>query len=189
MRIILLGPPGTGKGTQATELAQYLKIPAISTGDILREAIDNSTQLGRRAEEFVQSGGLVPDEIINGIVEERVRQTDCEEGFILDGFPRNLAQSCFLEQILRKREIKIALVLYLKTSQEEAINRLEKRKRLDDKIETIKRRFEVYEKETKPLVDYYTKQGILKEVDGNGPIEEVFERLKAVIDQISNQQS
>lgn len=181
MRIILLGPPGTGKGTQATELAQYLKIPAISTGDILREAIDNSTQLGRRAEEFVQSGGLVPDEIINDIVKERLNQTDCKRGFILDGFPRNLAQSGFLEQILKEQGIKIDFVLYLKTSREEISKRLGKRGRLDDGTGTIKRRWRVYEKQTKPLVDYYARHRILKEVDGNGPIEEVFERLKTAL--------
>lgn len=185
MRIILLGPPGAGKGTQAAKLARYLKIPAVSTGDILREAINNSTELGKKALKFVKSGGLVPDEIINEVVKERVQHTDCADGFILDGFPRNLAQSSFLEQILKEQESKLDVVLYLKTFQGEITSRLKKRKRLDDKADTIRRRFEVYEAQTKPLLEHYTKQRIIKNVDGNGTVDEVFERLKAAL---SNEQ-
>ena len=173
MNLILLGPPGAGKGTQARRLAEKLGIPQISTGDLLRAAREAETPLGRSAEQYMKEGKLVPDELVVRMVEERLAQSDCSRGYILDGFPRNLAQSRSLKNQHR--------VLFLEVGTEELVKRLSGRQREDDRGEVIRKRLAVYQEETAPLIGFYEKSGCLRRVPGEGEIDAIFARLlKAV---------
>jgi adenylate kinase len=181
-RLIFLGPPGAGKGTQAQLLSAKYAIPHISTGDILRIAVNNQTSLGKKAQGYMDRGELVPDELILDLIKERLSQPDAEEGWILDGFPRNVSQATFLDLLLTELNLTADTVLNLEVPDEILIERLLSRKRKDDNEETIRRRLEVYHQDTVPVIDYYTDRGSLKAVNGNLTMEEVSESLQASID-------
>ncbi|MBI1908700.1 MAG: adenylate kinase [Deltaproteobacteria bacterium] len=175
MNLILLGPPGSGKGTQGARLAKVLKIPQISTGEILRRALAEKTTLGLEAEKYMKQGALVPDAVIVGVMAERLKAADCRDGYLLDGFPRTVPQAQALGEILG--ETGRVMVLSLVVPQNELVNRMIHRGRDDDKEEVVRQRLKVYEAETAPLIEYYRKKGILKMVEGTGTVEEITERL------------
>ncbi len=205
--IVMLGAPGVGKGTQAKLLAEKFNIPHISTGDMLRTAVKEGTELGLKAKEIMERGELVPDHIMNGIVKERLSKDDCKNGYILDGYPRTIAQAEFLDTV-----DKINYVIYIDVPEELIIKRLVLRRtcpncgamyhleynppkndnicdkcgtpliqRDDDKEDVVKRRLAVYNEKTASLLDYYRNRGILKKIDGNRPINEVLQSIVQVI--------
>jgi len=177
LRIVLLGPPGAGKGTQAALLKEKFGIPHISTGEIFREEIEKGSALGIRIREFVSKGILVPDEIVVEVVKNRLSASDCINGWILDGFPRTLNQAKLLDKILQNMEQKIDIAIYIDVPEEEAIRRLLSRGRGDDKICTLKRRFKEYLNKTAPVIEYYKEKGLLVMINGVGSIEEVHLRI------------
>lgn len=208
MKLVLLGPPGAGKGTQSVVLAREFKIPHISTGDILREAVKEGLPLGLEAKSYMDKGELVPDEVVTGIVVERLKKPDTGNGYILDGFPRTLKQANDLDAALSKSGANIDMVLYFETSEKTAIERLTGRRvckkcgfnyhiknippkkpgvcdkcggelyqRPDDKEDTVRKRLKVYEAQTKPLIEYYTRKDILKKVSGDLGVDELFKVL------------
>jgi adenylate kinase len=180
-RLIFLGPPGAGKGTQAQVLAEHLHIPHISTGEILRQAMKEQTPLGIKAQGYVDSGELVPDQLVQDLVEERLSQSDAESGWILDGFPRKVTQAAFLEELLTKTAQGGERVVNLDAPDDVVISRLLARGRKDDTEEVIRRRLEVYRDETAPLIDYYSKRERLLTVNGNQSQEEVTTQLKQIL--------
>lgn len=203
--IILLGAPGAGKGTQAAMIAEKFKVPHISTGDILRRNMKEGTPLGLKAKAFVESGGLVPDEVVIGLVEDRLSQEDCKNGYILDGFPRTIAQAEALDKVAR-----IDLAINIDVPFETIIDRLGGRRvcvcgetyhvsmlngettckrcgkelfiRDDDKPETVKNRLKVYSDQTQPLIDYYRSQNKVVDIKANGTKEEIFADIKKVLE-------
>jgi adenylate kinase len=207
----MLGPPGAGKGTQAKRLAERLGVPHISTGDILRSAAAAGTALGKEARRYMDDGGLVPDAVMVGLVEERLAQPDAGRGFILDGFPRTVGQAEALDALLVGRGRPLDAVLQIAVPRAELVRRLAGRRvcgdcgtlvqvaveqgangrceacggallqRDDDRVETVGRRMEVYERETAPLVGHYRTQGLLREVLGTGSRDEVFERMMGTL--------
>ena len=212
MNIILLGPPGAGKGTQAKRLMEQYKIPQISTGDMLREALKAGTPLGLEAKKYMESGALVPDSVVVGLVGERVRKPDASKGYMLDGFPRNVPQAETLDGMLSQMGQKIDHVVSVEVPSRELMGRLTGRRtcracgagfhvmfdppkkegvcdkcggelyqRADDNEKTVASRLEVYEAQTKPLIDYYEKQGKLRRIDGVGGMPEILERIKKVL--------
>ncbi len=179
MRIVLLGPPGAGKGTQAQKLADKLGIPQISTGDLFRYNISNNTELGVEAKKYLDAGDLVPATLTNALVDDRLNDDDAKEGFILDGFPRSVEQAEALAQMLQKRGLALDAVLEFRVPEEELVSRLQGRGRADDTEDVIRNRFKVYRDETAPLLDFYSDD--LKTVDAVGELDEVFARaLKAL---------
>jgi adenylate kinase len=211
-RVVLLGAPGAGKGTQAKMLIEKYKIPQISTGDILRKAVADGTPLGKEAKVIMDSGGLVSDTIVLGLVEERLKQPDTKDGFILDGFPRNTAQAEALDRILTGNGIPLTIALNIDVDMNDLLKRLTGRRtckgcqqmfnihfsapkkdgvcdkcggelfqRDDDKEETIKKRLDVYTQQTAPLMDYYSKKNIMKTVMGVGGINDIFNKVTAVL--------
>ena len=211
MKIVLLGPPGAGKGTQGVVLSKNYNIAHISTGDILREAVKAGTALGKKALEYMNKGELVPDEIVTGIVVERLAKEDAKKGFILDGFPRTLKQAEDLDKELKRISSGIDMVLYFEIPEAVAIERLTGRRvckscganyhiknippqkegicdkcganlfqRPDDTIATVKNRLKVYDEQTSPLIEYYTKQGILKKVSGALDVKDLFKVLSQI---------
>lgn len=214
MRLVLLGPPGSGKGTHGKRLAESLRAPLISTGEILRQAIAEGTRLGLAAQEDVKAGRLVADSTVLGIIETRLTQTDASEGFILDGFPRTTAQADGLAALLGER--KIDRVVNLVVPAETVVNRLKDRwlcgscgaiynlstkppkqegicdvcggalkQRADDRPETVRARLEVYERETAPLVQYYQRLGLLRNVDAAGPADKVFAAVQQALGKVA----
>ena len=181
-RLIFLGPPGAGKGTQAAVIAEKLAIPHISTGEILRGAIAEKTPLGVKAKSYVDNGDLVPDDLILDLVEERLNQKDTKDGWILDGFPRNVSQAEFLDTLLEKLNQACDYVLNLDVKDNVLIKRLLERGRKDDNEETITNRLEVYRQQTAPLIEYYQNHGILKGVNGDATEEEVSTSLLAIVE-------
>lgn len=185
MRLLIMGPPGAGKGTQAKEIARRLEIPAISTGEILRKNVEDRTLLGREAKRYLDAGELVPDEIINGMVRARLDEPDTRHGFLLDGFPRTLAQVETLDNILADEGVKLDRVLVLKVDNDELVRRLlgraESDGRTDDTEEVIRRRLEVYSEQTEPLLGVYAQRGLLVIVKGMGEVGEVTERVLAAL--------
>ncbi|RJQ39850.1 MAG: adenylate kinase [Nitrospiraceae bacterium] len=212
MRIVLLGAPGAGKGTQAKKLIDKYGIPQISTGDILRQNVAEGTPLGKEAKSFMDKGELVPDRVVLGLVEDRLKKDDCKKGYILDGFPRNTAQAEALDKILASLNMSLTGALSVDVPKDDLMKRLTGRRtckgcgqmyniyfsapkkeglcdkcggalfhRDDDKEETIKRRLDVYDAQTAPLIDYYKKSGILKSVTGVGSIDEIFSKVCAEI--------
>jgi adenylate kinase len=211
LAIIMLGPPGSGKGTQARQMGESLRFPHISTGDMLREALKNETELGKRAKAFMESGELVPDELVDAIVAERIDREDCRRGFILDGYPRTLLQAEFLGSVLEKDKTRL-LTLGIEVGDEEVVKRLASRwtcpkcgkmfnanlnpekaggqcdechtaliQREDDTSEVITERLQVYNKKTAPLIQFYQKQGAYIAINGDRPVEQIFESIMSEI--------
>ncbi|BAZ32494.1 adenylate kinase [Cylindrospermum sp. NIES-4074] len=180
-RLIFLGPPGAGKGTQAQTLAEFWNIPHISTGEILRQAMKEQTPLGIKAQSYVDGGELVPDQLVQDLVQERLNQPDAKSGWILDGFPRKVTQAAFLGELLAKIGQGGERVVNLDVPDEVVIARLLGRGRKDDSEEVIRRRLEVYRAETAPLINYYGDRQKLLTVNGNQSQEEVTTALKQVI--------
>ena len=172
-RLVMLGAPGSGKGTQAAILAEVMGIPSISTGEMLREAVATGTALGRTVESIMASGKLVDDETMASVVEERLANPDAARGFILDGYPRTLGQADTLAEILEKQGWSLDSVLYIEVPETELVERALARKRADDKEEVIRQRLEVYHQQTQPLIDHYRTASLLRDVDGHQTIEGV----------------
>ena len=185
MRIVFMGPPGAGKGTQAKIICSDVGIPQISTGEILRNAMESGSDLGKEAKSYVESGGLVPDGGVIGIVKERIQEPDCEKGYLLDGFPRTLDQADALKKMTEELGKPLDVALNLAVPQDELVKRLldraQKEGRPDDTEPVIKSRLKTYEEQTLPLVEYYKKEGILKEVDGLGSMEDITARIKSAL--------
>jgi len=209
MRLILIGAPGVGKGTQAKKISLKFNIPHISTGDILRSEISSNSELGKKAEEYVNSGKLVPDELIMGMVKEELKKDKFKAGFLMDGFPRTLEQAEKFSKLLKELNLNLDKVINITVDENEIVRRLTDRvvckdcnkvfklsdfakdqplkcdcggelyKRKDDSKEVIKKRFEVYKKQTQPLVQYYKNLGLLENIDGLGTGNEIFERILA----------
>ena len=213
MKIVMLGAPGAGKGTQAEMIAEKYEIPHISTGDIFRANIKNGTELGKKAKAYMDAGNLVPDELTVDLVIDRVAQPDCEKGYILDGFPRTIPQAEVFTKQLEKNGEKIDFAIDVEVPDENIVKRMSGRRacpncgatyhivnippkkegicdncgteliqRADDKAETVKKRLDVYHDATQPLIDYYKELGVLKEVDGTQPMNDVFEDICKILE-------
>lgn len=212
MKIIMLGAPGAGKGTQAKKIAEKYSIPHISTGDIFRANIKNGTELGKKAKTYMDQGLLVPDELVVDLVVDRVKQDDCSNGYVLDGFPRTIPQAEALDKALAAMGEAMDYAINVEVPDENIVRRMSGRRacvdcgatyhivyaptkeenicdnchgelilREDDKPETVQKRLNVYHEQTQPLIDYYTKEGILKSVDGTKDLEEVFADIVAIL--------
>ena len=189
MRLIILGPPGAGKGTQAAKIADTFGIPAISTGDIFRANIKNETPLGLQVKEVLASGGYVTDEITNAIVRDRLFEDDAEQGFLLDGYPRTAAQVETLDAILAEHGHELEAVLELTVDDEAVVQRLLKRAEIegreDDTEEVIRERQAIYRRETAPLTEVYSARGLLVQVDGMGSVDDVFTRISDALEGVA----
>ena len=191
MRLILLGPPGAGKGTQAARLTDKFNIPQLSTGDMLRAAVKAGTPVGLQAKAVMDAGGLVSDEIVCGIISDRIEEADASNGFILDGFPRTVAQAKALDELLAKKSMNLDAIVELKVDENALLARIEKRAaetlaaggtvRADDNPEAFKVRLVSYREQTAPVSAYYASRGVLKTVDGMAPIDQVTAALDAVL--------
>lgn len=212
LRTILLGPPGAGKGTQAVRIVEKYGVPHISTGDIFRENIKNGTELGKKAQEYMNKGELVPDDLVCDLATSRLLEPDCENGFLLDGFPRTVYQAEKLDEFLKEHDSKIDVVLNLAVEKDELITRLTGRRvckvcgasfhlvsvppkeegvcdycggelfqRPDDNLETVTNRIDVYDSQTKPLVDYYEKAGNIADINGAADLDSVFSEIVKAI--------
>ena len=215
MKLLILGPPGAGKGTQAVQISKKFDIPHISTGDIFRANIKGNTPLGKKAMEYMNKGELVPDELTCDLVFDRIMQDDAKKGFLLDGFPRNIFQAEKLDEVLKQRNLKLDCVINVSVEDSVLIERAVGRRlckecgttyhikfnttkvegicdecggslyqRDDDKEETIKNRIDVYNKSTKPLIDYYTKQNIIANIDGQKDIDVVFDDIVKAVESV-----
>ncbi len=215
MNLILLGGPGAGKGTQAKKLIDKYGIPQISTGDILRAAVKEGTEMGRKAKEYMDAGKLVPDEVVIGIIKDRLAQPDCRKGFILDGFPRTVPQAEALDKVLASLDSKIDHVVSIDVDEEALVTRLTGRRtcksaacgqmyhvkftppkkdqvcdkcgselyqRDDDNETTVRSRLATYNQATKPLIEYYSKKGLVRPIAGVGSIEEIFNKIVTILD-------
>ncbi|MCX7794793.1 MAG: adenylate kinase [Thermodesulfovibrionales bacterium] len=213
MRLVLLGAPGAGKGTQAKKLIEKYSIPQISTGDILRKAVSDGTPLGKEAKSYMDRGELVPDSVVIGIIRERLKEDDCKTGYILDGFPRNVAQAKALDEMLNSLNSPLDFAISIDVPFDELMKRLTGRRtckscgqmyniyfsppekngvcdkcggelfqREDDKEETIRKRLEVYEAQTAPVIGYYREKGILKSVPGTGSIDDIFNNIISILE-------
>jgi adenylate kinase len=174
VRLVLLGPPGAGKGTQAELLAEKLQIPHLSTGELFRQNIDNGTKLGLEAKRYLDAGDLVPSELTNELVDDRLSNSDVDGGFILDGYPRSVQQAKALHDMLERRGTRLDAVLEFRVAEDVLLERLKARGRADDTDEVILNRMKVYRDETAPLIEYYSSE--LKTVDAVGTVDEVFAR-------------
>lgn len=181
MRLILIGPPGAGKGTQCQKLAELLRVPHLSTGEMLRAAVREGTQAGQQAARYMEHGQLVPDPIIVGMVSARLHAPDCRHGCLLDGFPRTLPQAETLDDLLERRAISVDGVIELAVPRDELVKRMLARKRADDDPEIFARRIESFEEQTAPLLDYYGRQGKLASIDGLGTADEIFGRVRQAV--------
>ncbi|QNO37801.1 adenylate kinase [Protaetiibacter sp. SSC-01] len=183
VRLLIVGPPGAGKGTQAARIAEHFGIPTISTGDIFRANIKNGTELGKRVKAIVDAGDYVPDSLTNELVTDRLSEADATTGFLLDGYPRTPDQVRYLDELLASHGHKLDAVLRLVADQDEIVRRLRKRAieqgRADDSEEAIRHRQEVYQRETAPVLEMFREQGLLIEVDGLGTVDEVTDRIWA----------
>ncbi len=188
MRLLILGAPGAGKGTQAVQIAEHYGVPAISTGDIFRSNIKSKTELGQQVEAILASGGFVPDEVTNAIVKDRLGQADAEAGFLLDGYPRTVGQVHALDELLAEKGLRLDAVIDLVVDEDATVARLLKRAaiegRADDTEDVIRERMAIYHRETEPLIAVYRDKGILVEVDGMGEVPDVKDRIAAALDAI-----
>lgn len=184
MHIIIFGPPGAGKGTQASRLSKKYDIPHLSTGEIFRSAIKNETPLGKEVKSILDAGELVPDEKVVALVDEELKKDKYDGGYILDGFPRTLPQASAFDDILKKNGNSLDALIQLVVPQVELVNRILQRDddRTDDSPEKVKNRLSVYRNETQPVLDYYKKQNLVEEIDGVGSIDEIFERIVATLE-------
>ncbi|MDR0869797.1 MAG: adenylate kinase [Planctomycetaceae bacterium] len=182
MRIVFVGPPGAGKGTQAENIIKKYKPVHLSTGDMLRAARDAKTPVGVEADKYMSAGQLVPDEVIIGIISERLKRDDCKNGFLLDGFPRTIAQAEALDKMLSAANTPLDVVLELKVHDDELRKRLAGRGRKDDKPEAVEERIKGYHSITSPLLDYYGKKELLETFDGIGTTADVFARIEKVLE-------
>lgn len=195
MIVIFLGPPGAGKGTQAKYISETRGIPQLSTGDMLRAAIAEKTPIGLEAESVIASGELVSDEIVAGIVSDRIDADDCVPGFLLDGFPRTVPQAEMLDELLTRKDRKVDVVLEMVVDEDALVDRLHSRikdtlaaggdVRPDDNEETFRNRLGVYREQTAPLTPYYRKKGLVREVDGMAPIPEVSAQIDDILETLS----
>lgn len=212
MNLILLGPPGAGKGTQAKMMIDTFKVPQISTGDILRAALRERTPLGVKAKEYMDKGILVPDEVVVDIIQERLKGADCQNGYVLDGFPRTVAQAQALDKVLADMNSAIDHVIFIEVDNGELIKRLTGRRicrqcgrgyhaifdppvnkhlcdkcqgelyqRDDDNEDTVRNRLDVYDSQTFPLIQYYKEKDLIRSINGQGGIQQIFDRIKAVL--------
>lgn len=182
LRLVMLGPPGSGKGTQAEVLAERLGVPAISTGEMLRRAVTSGSELGRRVESIMKSGVLVDDATMADVVRERLGREDAGTGYLLDGYPRTLAQAGTLGRILDENDSSLNGVVMIDVPEDELVRRALARQREDDTEEVIRRRLEVYREKTEPLIEYYQGLGLLRPVDGNRSIAEVSEGIREALE-------
>ena len=187
MRIVFLGPPGAGKGTQALRLKDYLGLVHLSTGQVLRDAHEARTPLGREAATYFNAGKLVPDDVVVDIVVERLGQPDCAVGCLFDGFPRTVSQAEILDTLLANRGLPLDLVLAIDVPDDIVFRRLLGRGRTDDNEQTIRERLVQYRTLTEPLIEYYRRRGILRLVDGHGTEDQVFERVRRAADEARGQ--
>ncbi|GAB3660291.1 adenylate kinase [Nocardioides korecus] len=189
MRLILMGPPGAGKGTQASRVAEQFAIPAISTGDIFRENVSKGTELGVKAGEYMDAGEYVPDDLTNRMVRNRIDEDDAKPGFLLDGYPRTLAQVEELDGMIKFTGHQLDAVVVLTVDPEELVQRLLQRAetdgRSDDTEDVVRRRQEVYAEQTEPLIEVYRERGLLHEVDGMGEVDQVTKRVFAALSDVS----
>ena len=187
MRLVLLGAPGSGKGTQAARLKEHLQVPHISTGDLLRAEVAAGSPLGLQAKEVMARGELVSDDILLGMLKDRFSREDTRAGFILDGYPRNLAQAAALDELLESLGQKFDAAVQLTVDNEQIVERLAGRAkaegRADDNPESVRKRLQVYDEQTAPVIEFYRQHGQLGVVDGVGPLDEVFERILQAIAQ------
>ena len=217
MKLLIVGRPGAGKGTQASMIGSYYQIPHISTGEIFREAIKEGTKLGALAKSYIDAGNLVPDEVTIGLVEERLLQDDCKKSFLLDGFPRNLNQAKALDKFLVEHNLDLDLVLNVDVEEDVLVKRMTGRRvckgcgetynllfnpplkagvcdkcgaelfqRSDDTEETFRNRLNVYEENTAPLIDFYDKKGLMRTVNGDQPLDDVFGDVKSLLDKLED---
>lgn len=177
MRIILIGPPGAGKGTQCQRLLDLLAVPHLSTGEMLRNAVRQATPEGVAAKQFMEQGQLVPDSLIVGMVIKRLERADCRKGFLLDGFPRTLPQAATLDDLLERRAMSVDGVIELAVPRDELVRRMTARRRADDNPEIFSTRIVSFEQQTAPLLDYYRRQKKLATIDGMGAADEIFQRI------------
>jgi adenylate kinase len=184
MKIILFGPPGAGKGTQASLIQKNYNIPHLSTGQIFREAISNETELGKKVKSILDSGDLVPDQTVVDLVAEEIKKDQYANGYILDGFPRTVAQAAAFDEILANQNDALDAFIFLKVPEDELVKRILSREdgRTDDTEEGVKKRLTVYYRETRPVKEYYEESGTVYEVDGTGTVEEIFSRIQSVLD-------
>lgn len=188
MKLIFLGPPGAGKGTQAARIEAAYEIPQLSTGDMLRAAVAAGTETGRQAKDIMARGDLVPDDVVVGIISERIQAADCANGFILDGFPRNVSQARALDGVLVEKGVNLDAVIELAVDPEILIARILKRAqesadgpRDDDTEEALQHRLRVYEEQTAPVADFYAEKGILRTLDGMQEIDEVTQQIRSAL--------
>ncbi len=184
-RLLIVGPQGSGKGTQGARIAEALGVPAVSTGDVFRANVTEGTELGQQVQAIIAAGDLVPDELTGAIVRDRLEQDDAAAGFLLDGYPRNLAQVSDLDAFLQNRDEELTAVIELVVPREESIARLSKRAaeqgRSDDNEESIAKRLSIYEREPAPILHVFRSRGIVDEIDGVGSLDEITERITAAL--------